>query len=126
VVVSSHILADLEATCDHVAFLDGGRCTKSGPVEEVTRRGGLVRVRLAEPVELEAFAGLLDGRAPRVVGDVLAYAIQPDEDPAEVQSELLPALIERGARVLEVRLGDSLEDAYMATRSGVSPRRGSA
>ena len=55
VVVSSHILADLEATCDHVAFMEDGRCTRSGPVAEVTRRGALVRVQLAEPMALAAF-----------------------------------------------------------------------
>ena len=89
---------------------------KSGPVEEVTRRGGLVRVRLAEPVALASVADALEGRAPAVEGDVLVYALGEGEDPAEVQSALLPILIERGCRVLEVRLGDSLEAAYLASR----------
>ena len=115
--VSSHILADLETTCDHVAFIEAGKCVKSGPVEEVTRRGAIVRVRLGEPiVELARVQHLLDTRAPRIEGVELVYTLSPGEDPASVQSELLPLLIENGARVLEVRLGDSLEDAYMETR----------
>ncbi|MEC7519169.1 MAG: ABC transporter ATP-binding protein [Myxococcota bacterium] len=117
VVVSSHILADLEATCDHVAFMEDGRCQKSGPVEEVTRRGALVRIQLAEPMRLEQLAAILDGRDPELEGDVLRYHLSPGEDPAEVQRALLPALIEAGAGVLEVRLGESLEAAYMSSRS---------
>lgn len=116
-VVSSHILADLEATCDHVAFLDAGVCTRAGPVEEVTRRSSLVRVRLAEPVAIDGFSDLLAGRAPRLLGDVLAYEIAPEEDLAKVQAELLGALLAGGAQVLEVRLGNSLEDAYVTSRS---------
>jgi len=120
-VVSTHILADLETTCDHVAFIEAGRCVKSGCVEKVTRRGAVVRVRLADPVvDLEAVADLLEGRDPRLEGDVLVYTLAPGEEPAAVQSELLPALIARGARVLEVRLGDSLESAYLETRADLA------
>jgi ABC-type multidrug transport system ATPase subunit len=116
IVVSSHILQDLEATCDHVAFVEAGRCVKSGPVEEVTRRGGLVRVRLAAPIDLEALRDLLEERAPRLEGDVLVLELRADEAPAAVNGVILPGLIGRGAQVLEVQLGQSLEAAYMASR----------
>ena len=121
VVVSSHILADLEATCDHVAFLEAGRCVLNGPVEEVTRRGGVVRVRLSEPLGLALFEELLEGRSPRMEGDLLSYTIDAEEDPAEVQRRLLPALIAKGAGILEVRFGESLEAAYMASRAAHQP-----
>lgn len=117
VVVSSHILADLEATCDHVAFLEDGRCTRSGPVAEVTRRGALVRVQLAEPMALAAFEAVLAGREPSIEGDVLRYQLHEGEDPAEVQRALLPQLLDAGAAILEIRLGESLEAAYMSTRT---------
>lgn len=124
-IVSSHILADLEATCDHVAFVEAGRCVKSGAVEEVTKRGGLLRVRLAAPVALDAareaarevVREVLEGRDPRVEGDVLVIELREGEDPAAVNAAILPALIAREVRVLEVQLGQSLEDAYMASRS---------
>ena len=116
-VVSSHILADLETTCDHVAFIEAGKCVKSGAVDEVTRRGAVVRVRLAEPViPLAVVEETLAGRDPRIEGVELVYSLAPGEDPAAVQGEVLPLLIAKGARVLEVRLGDSLESAYMESR----------
>ena len=113
VVVSSHILADLEAICDRVAFLDEGRCVAEGPVDELTRGGGLLRVRLEAMLELEGI-GALAGRDVRWEGSTLVLTLVGDEDPAEVNAEILPALLEAGGRVLEVRLGETLEDAYMA------------
>jgi ABC-2 type transport system ATP-binding protein len=112
-VVSSHILADLEATCDHVAFLERGKCIKSGRVDEVTRRGGLIRVRVAEPIAID---GLFRDRQVRADGDTLVFSMNTGERPEDANAAILPVLIERGARILEVRLGESLEAAYMASR----------
>jgi len=117
-VVSSHILSDLEATCDHVAFMEAGRCVRSGPVDEVLRTRGLVRVRLEAPIALERVRDVLEGRAPVVEGRVLRYALLDGEDPADAHAALVPRLVERGARILEVRLGRSLEDAYLVERAG--------
>jgi ABC-2 type transport system ATP-binding protein len=116
-VVSTHVLADLEMTCDHVAFLEAGRCVQSGPLGEVTRRAGLVRVRLAAPVDLAALGDVLSGRDARLEGDELVFRVEEGEDPAAANAAVLPALLEHGARVVEIRLGDRLEDAYLATRS---------
>lgn len=115
-VVSSHILADLEQTCDHVAFVEAGRVLESGPVEQVTRRGGVVRVRLAEPIEVDEIEELAV-YSPKVEGDTIVLALSEGGDPAEVNAVALPLLVARGARILEVRLGESLESAYMARRA---------
>ncbi len=115
-VVSSHVLADLEATCDHVAFVEAGRCVESGRVEEVTRRARIVRIRVAEPLGDEALS-IVRERAHRIEGEELVIELVEGEDPASFHRELLPLLLERGARILEVRLGESLETAYMASRS---------
>ncbi|MEM9191497.1 MAG: ABC transporter ATP-binding protein [Myxococcota bacterium] len=116
-VVSTHILADLEQSCDHVAFLDAGRCVRSGSLEEVTRRSRLVRVRLGAPVELnETVQTQLAARALTLDGHELTYQIDEREDLAEVQRNVLRLLLECDVPVIEVRLGESLEDAYLASR----------
>ncbi len=119
IVVSSHILQDLEATCDHVAFIEAGRCVKSGGVEEVTRRGRLVRVRLAASIDLESVRDLLGERAAHLEGDTLVLELAEGESPGAVNGAILPGLIARGVEVLEVQLGQSLEAAYMASRSAL-------
>jgi ABC-type multidrug transport system ATPase subunit len=116
IVVSTHILSDIETTCDRVAFLEAGRVVKSGPLDEVLRRGGLVRVRVAEPPDLGTLADVFGGREPRIEGGELVFTLREGEDPPTANAELLPALIERGVKVIEVRLGDSLEAAYLASR----------
>ncbi len=115
-VVSSHILADLEAVCDRVAFLESGRCVHGGAVDEVTRRGGVVRIRLAEALDPAVAAEIAGERTHRIEGGELVVEPADEEDLAALNAALLPRLIERGARVLEVRSGESLEAAYMASR----------
>lgn len=116
-VVSSHILADLEAICDRVAFVEGGRCVESGAVEELTRRDGGVRIRVAGEVDVETVRGLLEDRALRVEGDTLVVTPRHGEDLSALNAAILPRLIEARVPVLEVRIGASLEAAYMASRS---------
>ncbi|MFK7990813.1 MAG: ABC transporter ATP-binding protein [Sandaracinaceae bacterium] len=111
-VVSSHILADLEAICDRVAFLDKGRCVQEGPVEELTQQAGTLRIRLEEALDVDRIAG----RAVSWEGATLRIELAEDEEPSTVNAEVLPALVEAGGRIVEVRVGESLEDAYMASR----------
>ena len=46
IILCSHLLPDVERTCDHVVVLDRGRAVKSGSIAELTRADGRsVRVR---------------------------------------------------------------------------------
>jgi ABC-type Na+ transport system ATPase subunit NatA len=51
-VVSSHNLLELEALCDHVIFIDRGRCTQSGSMAEVTEQGLIMRYTVERAVDL--------------------------------------------------------------------------
>jgi len=42
VIVSSHLLPDVDATCDHVIVLDKGRVAAQGPIEGLKGHGGRV------------------------------------------------------------------------------------
>ncbi|MGH2701051.1 MAG: ABC transporter ATP-binding protein [Actinomycetota bacterium] len=44
ILVSSHILAEVQQTCDRVAILSRGRCVVTGPVDEVLANGGSRRI----------------------------------------------------------------------------------
>jgi len=51
IMVSSHILSELEEMCDHVGIIEHGRLVFSGTMEEIRRRLGVhskVRVRVAD------------------------------------------------------------------------------
>ncbi|MDP2313389.1 MAG: ABC transporter ATP-binding protein [Pseudomonadota bacterium] len=101
VLVSSHNLAELEMMCDWVVFIDKGRCTRAGPLIEMTGRDREVYVHLAPPYP--------PGRT-----ELVTLRVPDGVAPEDATSELLRALLAEGARVAEVRRGESLERRYFA------------
>jgi ABC-2 type transport system ATP-binding protein len=50
VVLSSHLLDEVERTCDQVAIVDHGKVIRQGPIEELTARAGTaVEVQCSDP-----------------------------------------------------------------------------
>lgn len=112
-IVSSHVLSDLEAICDHVVFIEAGRCTRRGALAELTGRKRLVRFTLGRAPELGALEAKLPDLELRYAGAVLQVEAKPGGDVAALNRRVLQALLELGADVLEIRLGHSLEQAYL-------------
>jgi ABC-2 type transport system ATP-binding protein len=56
VIVSSHLLPDVEYTCDHVIVMDKGRVAAQGPIATLKQpRGRVYELRVKAPGELEPF-----------------------------------------------------------------------
>lgn len=112
VIVSSHVLSDIEQTCDWVVMLDAGRLLRAGPLERVDRSGPLL-VELIEGTELVANA--LQGRGYQVSVDGSRMVVGQGEAYAE------QAVVEETARagaglVRMIRGSASLEDMFYGTR----------
>ena len=59
-IFSSHVLPDVEYTCDSVVVMDKGRIAASGPIEALKQpRGRVYELRVKTPVALETFFGRL-------------------------------------------------------------------
>ncbi|HZY65331.1 MAG TPA: ABC transporter ATP-binding protein [Rubrobacteraceae bacterium] len=110
VLLSSHLLGEVEQICDRVGVIQKGKLVAEGTVEELRGAAGLL-VK-AEPVEeaakiAEKLAGVeevqqADGR--------LRLTIDP-EKAAEINAKL----VEAGLRVSELRPAEqSLEDAFLS------------
>ncbi len=122
VVLSSHILPEVAATCSRVVIINQGRLVTQGPPDMLTTDGaGKARVRLVclgSPGEvgpaLERVAGV-DGLAleePAPQG-CCAFVLQTSGDPA-VQAAVARAVVECGAGVVELRaVTASLEEVFM-------------
>ncbi len=57
VFINSHMLSEVERTCDRVAILDRGRVVRTGGVDDLTRPGRRYRVGVAGALPSDAFAG---------------------------------------------------------------------
>ena len=110
VFVSSHLLTEIQATCDRVAILTRGRCVAAGPVEEVLAAGhsGTLVARL-DDLAAGAAALAAAGIGARVAGDALRVDVPPS-DAARVSEALA------GSRLWLTELRPesvSLEDVFL-------------
>ncbi len=111
VFVSSHILSEIEQTCDRVAILRRGRCIAHGTVDEVVSAAGGSSSILVKVDDLTTGERILrcEGISVERVGDSLRVALAP-EDAGRV-SRLLGSA---GQWVTDLRPDRvSLEDVFL-------------
>lgn len=109
VILSSHILAEVEQVCSHVAVLDHGRLIASGPVSELTGGGASVYVEV-DDVEraatiLRSLAGVAEVSRE---GPGLSVRLDGLERDAVVSK-----LVEHGIRVGTITSRNRLEDVFL-------------
>lgn len=111
VFVSSHILAEIESTCDHVAILAQGRLVTHGTVDEVISTGGRRASVLVKVADLDrGAAALRDAQlgVERVNGE-LRVDVAPDR-----AADVTQILAAAGHWVTELRPDRfSLEDVFL-------------
>ena len=113
VVVSSHLLAEVEQTCTHVVVMNQGKVISSGSVRDLVSAGGPTEIRVDDAARgAAALADLVglghvvatDGDNPRLRIDLGTAA------PAEV----VRALVDAGVAVSGVTSSTRLEDVFLA------------
>ncbi len=115
--ISSHILAELEATCDHVILMEQGRCIRQGPMSAVTGRGTLIRIHTAGPVPLARISAALPDLTIDHDSDELIIQAPGAVDAGALNARVLPVLLAEQVAILEVHQGTSLEAAFLADRA---------
>jgi ABC-2 type transport system ATP-binding protein len=119
VLLSSHVLNDVERVCDRVAIIDRGRLVTESPVGELLDRFAQPVYRIeAEPASLAALERLADDLAaePWVTGierDGASLRIVVGED-REASHRLMALVVERHVEIVAIeRLRPSLEDVFL-------------
>jgi ABC-2 type transport system ATP-binding protein len=110
VILSSHLLGEVEQTCTHVVVMNEGRRLAAGPVGEIIGESGALMVGTPEPdraaAVVRAMAGI-DGAEAHPDGVLVHH----DGVPA---SAVVAALVEAGVPVERVGPSRRLEDAFLA------------
>ena len=123
VVVSSHLLEDIERVCDHVVMVDRGRLVASGRIDELMRGGGDIVVRVDG--DLSAFSAALSARglAPHIRERDITIPMNGDAD--QLFDAIRDTVVEMGLPLRELRAGErSLEDVYIQTVGSAPARDG--
>jgi len=78
VVLSTHLLPDVQAVCEHLAIIHGGRVVRSGPIDELTaQRVGEMEIRVHSRTPEYATALERMGCQVRVLADGTLRAVKP-------------------------------------------------
>jgi ABC-2 type transport system ATP-binding protein len=111
VIVSSHLLAEIEQTCTHVVVMAKGQKIAQGTVEEIVGTGGAVLVGVAAADTDRAIAVLtgLPGVGAERTDDGLVAELGGTS-----RAEALQALVAAGIAVDQFTPRRRLEDAFLA------------
>lgn len=118
ILVSSHILSELESMCDHAIFLENGRCVRQGRMSEITGQNAVVRYRLATAPNEATLQGLLPDCVFAFKQHTLTIRAPGRLSVEELNAICLRSLLDQQVGIQEVLAGDSLESAYMESRQG--------
>ncbi|MEU0620157.1 alpha/beta fold hydrolase [Streptomyces rubiginosohelvolus] len=118
VIVSSHLLSEVEQSCTHLVVMDRGRLVQAGPVAEITGSGDMILVTTAEEVSeplAEKIAALpgIGSAVPTDDGRGLLVRLN-----GATTSRLVADLVRLDVPVTGVGPHRRLEDAFLTLISG--------
>jgi len=132
VILSSHILSEVAATCDRVVIINEGRLVAQGPPSMLTSEGETCSLRLITLGDEEKVAAVVS----RVPG-VDSWQAEPASDTEggvcvftlavsggrQVQAAVAKAVVESGQGLVEMRpLSASLEEVFVRLTAEDKPR----
>ena len=129
VIVSSHLLAEVEQSCTHLVVMDRGRLVQAGPVAEIIGSGDTLLVGLASDISdplVEKIAALTDVESVVRAEGGLLVRLAPGDEPApgdELVSANSPTngASTAAATAAAVTPGGAVTPAGTATEGTTSP-----
>jgi ABC-2 type transport system ATP-binding protein len=121
VLLSSHVLDEVQLVCGHVTILHEGRLRGEGSVEELTRarEGRYSMEARGDPVDLKSFLGELESRYQIVSHRTGVESLEVLVDGLHDGNDLLQLAAGRGLQIRSIRRGrPALEDAFVETIGG--------
>ncbi|MEX1134234.1 MAG: ABC transporter ATP-binding protein [Acidimicrobiia bacterium] len=110
VILSSHVLTDIEQTCDWVVMLDAGDLLRSGPLEGFEKLGTVI-VEVLD--HADQVAAMLHGRGFEATVEGQRLVVGPGDDALE-EAIVAAAAAANAGLVRMIRGSASLEDLFLA------------
>ena len=110
VMLNSHLLSEIEMTCDQVAIMKGGQVVRQGKIDDLLAAPSTVQMRILNqsPALLKALEGL--SRTVQADGEQVTAMIGDEA----VIPELVAATVKEGGRLMSlVPMRESLEDLFI-------------
>lgn len=105
--LSSHLLHEIEQTCDHVAIIQKGKLVQDGTVKELLSGQSSFHIK-ATPID-KAYALLADSFSAQIADNALLVNISADSIP-----QLIKILVQNGIAIYEVSpKRRTLEDIFL-------------
>ncbi len=119
VIVSSHLLAEVEQSCTHLVVMDRGRLVQAGPVSEIVGSGDTLLVGTGSPVDgpVVEKVGALPGVASAVAAEG-GLLVRLDADGSA--ERLVVELVRLEVPVASVGPHRRLEDAFLTLIGGAA------
>lgn len=124
IILSTHILSEVEATCDRATIIVDGLIRADGKLDELTRsKSQLVRLRCPDPAAaaswLAALPGVESAAALDERGEFRAFRLELASDSDEVGAAIFRGAAERGWELSELRRDDkTLEQVFRELTEG--------
>jgi ABC-2 type transport system ATP-binding protein len=112
VIVSSHLLSEIEQTCSHVVVMAKGQKIAQGTVEEIVGTGGAVLVGLVDDADTDRAIAVLEG-LPGVSAGRTDEGLVADLDGTS-RARALQELVAAGIAIDQFTPRRRLEDAFLA------------
>lgn len=128
VVVSSHLLSEVEQTCSHVVVVHQGRTIAAGTVADMVATSGDMQFTLTGPDSAERAAQVLAGLDG--IGEVTVYEQLPHLGTVHadlgsvVPAAAVAALVEAGLPVASAAPRHRLEDVFLELVGATAPEGG--
>jgi len=119
VMLSSHLLDEVERTCDAVAILDHGRVVRQGPIDELVRGANVVvKIGCSTPSSAEQVVREANVATEVALDERGLTVTLPPAASTEVVAELNRRLVEAGISVYRLEeKRTSLEDWFLSVTS---------
>jgi ABC-2 type transport system ATP-binding protein len=115
ILLSSHLLAEVEQTCGFVVVLDRGKLIRAGTVADITAGSESAYLEVDDPYRAWELLGSLPGIRSTQAAPPKGIIVHLD---GASRSDLVAALVGGGIRVETVMARRNLEEAFLAMTGG--------